>query len=167
MTSVPKVLRGDRSHIDGAAQVWAEATAARDGDAEVAPLALSRPIIASVVERPRAVLVLAIDEGDQVVAFAVAAPVPDGSSSPAATAEVEYVGVSPRHWGQGLARSALRLLCAELAADGFTDAQLLVYVSNHRAAALYEELGWQPSGEPRPHRRTGKPEQRYHLTLPG
>jgi len=31
----------------------------------------------------------------------------------------------------GLARSVLRLLCAQLAADGFTDAQILVYVSNH------------------------------------
>jgi GNAT superfamily N-acetyltransferase len=109
---MPTILRGGRAHIDGAAQVWAEATAARDGDAEVAPLALSRPVIASVLERPRAVLVLALDEGDQVVAFAVAAPVPDGSPSPVTTAEVEYVGVSPGHWGQGLARRVLRLLCA-------------------------------------------------------
>lgn len=158
-------MRGDRSHVGGAAQVWAEATAARDGDHDVAPLEISRPVIASVLGRPRAVLVVALDEDNQVMAFAVAAPAHDGTASPASTAEVEYVGVRPGKWGAGLARSVLRLLCAELAANGFTDAQLLVYVSNRRAAGLYEQLGWQPQGSPRPHPRTGKPEQRYRLTL--
>jgi ribosomal protein S18 acetylase RimI-like enzyme len=158
-------MRGNRGHIDGAAQVWAEATAARDGDPDVAPLENSRPIIAGVADRPRRVLVVAIDEGDQVVAFAVAAAAADGSASPAATAEVEYAGVSPGNWGQGLARRVLQKMCAELAADGFTDAQLLVYVSNHRAVSLYEQLGWRPEGSPVPHRRTGKPEQRYRLSL--
>jgi hypothetical protein len=31
--AVVRVLCGDKGHLDGAAQVWAEATAARDGDA--------------------------------------------------------------------------------------------------------------------------------------
>ena len=60
------LVRGDRSHIDGAAQVWAEATAARDGDPDVAPLEISRPIIASVFDRTRAVLVVALDQASQV-----------------------------------------------------------------------------------------------------
>lgn len=157
--------RGDRSHIDGAAQVWAEATAARDGDPDVAPLEISRPIIASVFDQPRAVLVVALDQASQVAAFALAAPAHGNAAAPATTAEVEYVGVRPRNWGAGLARSVLRQLCAELAASGFTDAQLLVYVNNQRAARLYEQLGWLPQGNPRPHPRTGKPEQRYCLTL--
>jgi ribosomal protein S18 acetylase RimI-like enzyme len=43
--------------------------------------------------------------------------------------------------------------------------QLLVYADNVRAIALYRRLGWQPAGEPAPHPRTGKPEQRYELAL--
>ena len=159
------VLRGDSTHIDGAAQVWAEATAARDGDPDVAPLGISRPVIASVLGRARAVLVVALGDAGQVVAFAAAAPARDGTAGSASTAEVEYVGVRPGQWGAGLARDVLRLLCAELADDGFTDAQLMVYVSNRRATALYEQLGWQRQGNPRPHPRTGKPQQRYRLTL--
>jgi ribosomal protein S18 acetylase RimI-like enzyme len=159
-----RLVRGDRSHIDGAAQVWAEATSFRDGDPDVAPLEDSRPIIAGVVGGPRSVLVVALDDQDQVMAFAVAAPAVE-SDDPAVTAEVEYVGVRPRGWGAGLARGVLELLCAELAADGFTRAQLLVYVSNRRAVGVYQRLGWQAEGNPRPHRRTGKPEQRYRRTL--
>lgn len=166
VSTVTTVLRGDHSHIDGAAQVWAEATATRDGDPDVAPLEISRPIIARVFDRPRGVLVVALGKGNLVEAFAVAAPAQDGTaSSPASTAEVEYVGVRPGRWGAGLAGSVLRMLCAELAADGFTDAQLLVYVSNRRAAGLYAQLGWQPQGSPRLHPRTGMPEQRYRLML--
>jgi GNAT superfamily N-acetyltransferase len=160
-----RLVRGDRSHIDGAAQVWAEATAFRDGDPEVAPLEDSRPIIAGVAGRPRSVLVVALDDEDQVTAFAVAAPALGSEDDPAVTAEVEYVGVRPGGWGAGLARGVLELLCAELATDGFTRAQLLVYVSNRRAVSVYQHLGWQAEGSPRPHRRTGKPEQRYRRTL--
>jgi ribosomal protein S18 acetylase RimI-like enzyme len=163
------VLRGDKSHLDGAAQVWAEATAARDGDPDVAPLEFSRPIIARVLGRPGAVLVVALGEDERVVAFAVAEPVPAGAEagSHATTAEVQYVGVQPELWGAGLGRSVLRLMCAELAAAGFLDAQLMVYVDNIRAAGLYEELGWRPEGTPVPHTRTGKAEQRFRLRLAG
>jgi ribosomal protein S18 acetylase RimI-like enzyme len=160
-----RLVRGDRSNIAGAAQVWAEATAFRDGDPEVAPLEDSRPIIAGVAGRPRSVLVVALDDQDQVTAFAVAAPALGSEDDPAVTAEVEYVGVRPGGWGAGLARGVLELLCAELAADGFTRAQLLVYVSNRRAVSVYQHLGWQAEGSPRLHRRTGKPEQRYRRML--
>lgn len=162
-----RLVRGDRSHIDGAAQVWAEATAFRDGDPEVALLEDSRSVIAGVAGRPRSVLIVALDDEDQVIAFAVAAPALEGEDDLASTAEVEYVGVRPGGWGAGLARGVLELLCAELAADGFTRAQLLVYVSNRRAVGVYERLGWQAEGSPRPHRRTGKPEQRYRRALGG
>jgi len=162
-----RLARGDRSHIDGAARVWAEATAFRDGDPDVAPLEDSRPIIAGVAGRPRSVLVVALNDEDQVMAFAVAAPALAGADDLAGTVEVEYVGVRPGGWGTGLARGVLERLCAELAADGFTRAQLLVYVSNRRAVSLYERLGWQAEGRPQPHRRTGKPEQRYRRALGG
>lgn len=160
-----RLVRGDRSHIDGAARVWADATAFRDGNPEAAPLEKSRPLIARVVGQPRSVLVVALDDTEQVAGFAAAAPAIEGEGNITGTAEVEYVGVRPGGWGTGLARGILELLCAELAADDFTRAQLLVYVSNRRAVALYERLGWRAEGSPQPHRRTGKPEQRYRRLL--
>lgn len=160
-----RLTRGNRGHIDGAARVWAEATAFRDGNPAPAPLEDSRLVIAGVAARPGSVLIVALDDDDHVTAFAAAAPAAGSKDSLAGTAEVEYVGVRPDAWGAGLARSVLELLCAELAADGFTRAQLLVYVSNRRAVSIYERLGWQAEGSPKPHRRTGKPEQRYRRTL--
>ena len=64
------VRAGSPDDIDGAAQVWAEATAARDGD-EVAPLSDSRPILLRALAGPGAEFTVAVD-GDQVVAFATA-----------------------------------------------------------------------------------------------
>jgi ribosomal protein S18 acetylase RimI-like enzyme len=188
---VTRVLLGDERHVDGAAQVWAEATATRDGADQIAPLELSRPVIAGVLSQPGAVLVIAVDDddGDQVIGFAIAEPVPaatgpaapatgpaapaTGPAAPAvgpalpATAEVRYVGVSPRRWRSGLGGCLLRRLCAELAAAGFGAAQLLVYADNAGATHLYRQLGWRPDGPPQPHPRTGKPEQRYRLSLAG
>jgi ribosomal protein S18 acetylase RimI-like enzyme len=158
---VTTALRGGTAHLDGAAQVWAEATAARDGDPDVAPLSDSRPVIAAVLDQPGAVLAVALGERGQVTAFAVARP----AGGPPATAEIEYAGVQPGRWGSGLGSSVLRFLCAELAAAGYQEAQLLCYLENHRAVRLYERLGWQAVGSPSPHRRTGKPEQRYRLPL--
>lgn len=160
-----RLVRGARSHIDGAARVWAEATAFRDGRPEAAPLEEARPLIARVVGQPHSVLVVALDDTEQVAGFAAAVPAVEGEGDLTGTAEVEYVGVRPDGWGAGLARGMLELLCAELAADGFTRAQLLVYVSNRRAVGLYEGLGWRAEGSPQPHRRTGKPEQRYRRYL--
>jgi hypothetical protein len=60
-----RLVRGNRSHIEGAAPVRAEATAFCDGDPDVAPLEGSCPIIAGVMDRPRSVLVVALDDDDQ------------------------------------------------------------------------------------------------------
>ena len=164
-----RVLRGDESHLSGAAQVWAEATAARDGDPGVVPVGLSRPIIAGVFGQPGAVLVVALDEDEQAVAFAVAEPLLADAEPgmPAESAEVRYVGVQPELWGAGLGRRVVQHLCAELAADGFLEAQLLVYLDNSRAVSLYQQLGWRRLGSPAPQSHTGKPEQRYRLKLGG
>jgi ribosomal protein S18 acetylase RimI-like enzyme len=165
---VTTILRGSWRHLDGAAQVWAEATAARDGDPEVAPLEVSRPVIAAVLGRPGALLVVAVGERGQVAGFAVAAPLAAQEQRvQAKSAEVHYLGVRPGLWGAGLARRLLRFLCAQLAEGGYRDAQLLVYSGNTRAVRLYEQLGWRPQGLPAPHPRTGKPEQRYRLRLAG
>lgn len=79
---------------------------------------------------------------------------------------MEYFGTRPQRRGTGLACSVLQPLCAELAADGFIEALLMVYADNRRAGVLYEQFGWQPQGSARPHPRTGNPEQRYRLMLP-
>lgn len=165
------VTVGDLRHLDGAAQVWAEATAARDGSPYIAPLEVSRPLLARVLDRPGAVLAVAQDD-NRVVAFALAEPLLTSAEpgTPArtaevTTAEVRYVGVHPERWGTGLGRDVLQLLCARLAAAGFLDAQLLVYADNAPAVALYERLGWEAAGAPAPHPRTGKPERRYRRRL--
>jgi ribosomal protein S18 acetylase RimI-like enzyme len=148
------VVRGDARHVDDAAQVWAEATAARDGQTAVAPLESSRPVIADVFAQPGAVLVVALDDG-QVTAFAVAAPSPVGQlGAIASRAEVRYAGVRPDRWGRGLAGRVLRLLCTDLTAGGFAEVDLLVYVDNGRAAAVYQHWA---GNRPGPRCRTRGP----------
>ena len=80
-------------------------------------------------------------------------------------AELTYFGVSPHLFGMGAGKEMLRDLQHRLKARGYDRAELSVYTDNLRATRLYEGLGWQPYGEPAPHRRTGKPEQRYRLSL--
>lgn len=50
--------------VDAAAQIWAEATAARDSEHEVASLDISRPLIQTVLDRSdRALLLIARESG--------------------------------------------------------------------------------------------------------
>jgi ribosomal protein S18 acetylase RimI-like enzyme len=150
---------GGLDTVDAAARLWAEATAARDGGS-VAPIELARPVIQSVLDvSPRSLLLVAFD-GDDVCGFVAIAP------SDADTAEVRYVGVSPRAWGTGVGRELMSAVPSSLAGTGYTRAVLLVYVDNVRAVRLYERLGWRAEGGPEPHPRSGKPEQRYVLEIP-
>ena len=149
--------------VDAAAQIWAEATAARDGEDEVAGLADSRPIIQAVLDRsPDSMLLLARSEHGIPLAFAAVEPVRDQGHR---VAELSYFGVTPHLFGQGVGKELLRELRRRLKARGYQRAELSVYVDNIRAVRLYERLGWQARGEPTPHPRTGKPEQRYQLSL--
>jgi ribosomal protein S18 acetylase RimI-like enzyme len=149
--------------VDAAAQIWAEATAARDGEDEVADLADSRPIIQGVLDRsPDSMLLLARSEHGIPLAFAAVEPVRDQGHR---VAELSYFGVNPHLFGQGVGKELLRELRRRLKARGYQRAELSVYVDNIRAVRLYERLGWQARGEPTPHPRTGKPEQRYQLSL--
>ena len=170
-----KVRAGSPDDIDGAAQVWAEATAARDSDDEVAPLSDSRPILLRVLAGPGAQFTVAVD-GDRVVAFATAGQAQNDGGTAAGGdaaggdfaggrfAEVTYVGTAPDHWGEGLAAMVLRALARQLADAGYDAAQLLVYADNAGARRLYERLGWvADAAPPTPHPRTGRPEQRYLL----
>ncbi|GAB3848263.1 hypothetical protein GCM10027610_069600 [Dactylosporangium cerinum] len=155
-------MAGHREHFDDAAAIWAAATAARDGDTEVAPLSLARPVIERVIEgSPRSLLLVALDPGDRVVGFAAVEPTPaDGS-----TADVRYLAVHPRSWGSGVGRQLMLALPVHLSAAGFTHGELDVYLDNPRAVDLYERHGWLPCGDPTPHPRSGRLEQRFRLEL--
>jgi len=167
---VTEAVRGS-SDIDEAAQIWAEATAARDGSQEVAGLAVSRPVIDAVLARSAESFVLiaradasesgdSVAEDDHLTAGFVAVEPVGG-----ARAQVSYLGVRPGSWGRGTGELLMREVQSRLAADGCRTAELSVYVDNPRAIALYERLGWRAVGEPAAHPRSGKLEQRYELEL--
>jgi len=156
------IVDGTSTHIDKAAAIWARATAARDGDDDVASLAEARPVISRVLESsPHALLAIAVNEDGTAVAFGAIAPVPGAM----ATAELHYFGVDPDHWGRGAAGELLTGIAAMLRERGFDTAVLAVYADNDRAVRLYERLGWRRQGDPVPHAHSGRPEQRYQLAL--
>jgi ribosomal protein S18 acetylase RimI-like enzyme len=164
---VVEACRGSQE-LDDAAQVWAEATAFRDGESEIAGLSDSLPIIEAVLDRsPQAFVLLARADGGGAAGFAAVEPITAENTTDkiASRAEVAYLGVRPGMWGRGVAQLLLREVRARLTSAGYTHAELSVYAANVRALTLYERLGWQPIGAPTPHRRTGKPEQRYELVL--
>ncbi len=81
--------RGDL--VDEAAQVWAEATAARDGNGEVPGLEVSRPVIQEVLDRSAGALLLIARSADGTAAgFAVVEPLA-GRDKP--VVQVSYMGV--------------------------------------------------------------------------
>lgn len=163
MTVVEVVVAEAGEHVDDAAEIWAEATAARDGDVDVAPLDLSRPIIEAVLNSSdRSLLLIALDADRRALGFAAAEPTSDLGDR---RAELRYLGVRPDAWGYGIAAQLLTALRRQLKAAGFATAQLLVYTDNPRASALYQRLGWSPYGAPTPHPRSGRPEQPYTLNL--
>lgn len=155
-----EVRLGDTADIDGAAKVWARATAKRDGEAEVPPLAAARAVVVNRLQEERSIFVVAANESG-VVGFAIAAP-----AASVRRAEVHYVGVDPEHWGGGVGVAVMTRLAGELTSAGFASAQLLVYADNVAARRLYERVGWIWDGrEPTIHPRSGRPEVRYRLRL--
>jgi ribosomal protein S18 acetylase RimI-like enzyme len=152
------------ARVDEVAQIWAEATAARDGEAEIAPLEVSRPLIQAVLDSSPRSLLLVADDGGETVGFAAVEPWAQARAEEA-IAEVRYVGVSPRAWGGGVGRMLMAALPEVLAQAGYEQAVLKVYLDNSRAVRLYESLGWRAQGTPAPHPRNGKLEQPYRLDL--
>jgi hypothetical protein len=89
------VEAADGQFVDDAAQFWAEATAKRDHDPEVAPLALARPVIEAVLgSSRRSRLLVALDSIEQVVGLAASEP----SAGDSAVADLRYLGVLPNLW---------------------------------------------------------------------
>jgi ribosomal protein S18 acetylase RimI-like enzyme len=150
-------------HLADAARIWAEATAARDGDAEIPPLGPSRDRIQQALDvSPRSLLLITVDESGSVVGFATAATQAPGDKT---SAEIRYIGVRPDAWGRGGGSSLLLSAAALLHEAGFTTAVLEVYVDNVRAVRLYEKLGWHRIGAVRPHPGSGRLLEDYSLEL--
>jgi GNAT superfamily N-acetyltransferase len=62
---------------------------------------------------------------------------------------LRHLAVRPDRWGQGLAREGVELAVAAIRASGRTPT-LWVLDANRRARAVYEHLGWEPTGRQRP-----------------
>jgi ribosomal protein S18 acetylase RimI-like enzyme len=149
--------------IDAAAQIWAEATAARDGHDQAPALDISRPVIQAVLDRsPKAFLLITRSADGTAAGFTAIEPAPGSNET---IAQLSYIGVRPRLQGQGTGETLLRETLRRLKTAGYASVELSVYVDNHRATALYQRLGWQPVGLPTAHPKTDKPEQRYALSL--
>lgn len=150
--------------VDAVAQIWAETTAARDGEGDIAPLEVARPLIQAVLDSsPRSVLLVA-DDGGETIGFAAMEPWAQAREDEA-IAEIRYVGVSPRAWGEGVGRQLMAAIPDVLASAGYAQAVLMVYIDNTPAVRLYEGLGWRAQGPPAPHPRSGKLEQLYVLNV--
>ena len=149
-----EIIQGGPEHVDTAALLWAHAVAERDGYDEVPSLELARPGLESALAKEPSLLLLAW-EGGRAVGFLAGGP--QGTN----TAFVNYVGVHPDAWGKGVGEALLRALPEVLIKNGFEKAELMVYVDNVRGVRLYERLGWIKVGDPVPHPRDGRVEQRY------
>lgn len=154
----------DGRDLDDAAQIWAEATAARDGVSAIPGLAESRPVIAAVLESPaRALLLIARSDEGVALGFAAVELCVSGSEGRSG-AELHYFGVRPSAWGRGVGRALLGGVRTRLREAGVVDVGLSVYADNGRAVDLYVRCGWLPFGRPLPHPRTGRLEQRYRMS---
>lgn len=156
------VARGD-DHLDDAARIWAEATAARDGDPDVAPLEVARPLIESVVNgSPDSLFLVAVAGDGDAMGFALCEPLGTG---PDRRAELRYLGVRPGAWGSGVATRLLAAVRDQLRDRGFATAELWVNADNHRAIAVYRGSGWAASPETRVNPRSGRVMERYVLRI--
>lgn len=146
--------------LDSAARLWAEATAARDGDPDPGPTEVGRRRITEVLESsPDAILLTALDGDDEPVGFAAVAPAGEKRG------ELHYVGVKPSMWSRGIGARLLDELALVLRSRGCTHAELWVYEDNPPAVALYEKAGWRLDGPVRTHPRSGRTERHYELEL--
>lgn len=153
-----EIIQGGPDHVDTAALIWAHAVAARDGYETVPTLEEARPGIENALANEPSLLLLALEGGVPVGFLA-------GGPQETDIAYVNYVGVHPDAWGKGVGEALLRALPDVLISNGYRSAQLLVYVDNPRGVRLYERLGWHKVGDPAPHPRSGRVEQRYGISV--
>jgi ribosomal protein S18 acetylase RimI-like enzyme len=149
--------------VVAAAHIWAEATAARDGDPDVAPLDLSHPLIEKVIDSSaRSLLAVARDAEGRALGFAAVEPLAGLDDH---RASVRYLGVRPEFWGNGIAGELLNALRRSLPGCGFTTAELYVYTDNARAVRTYRRHGWEAQPQIRRHPISGRYERRYTVNV--
>lgn len=152
-----EIIQGGPEHVDTAALIWAHAVAVRDGYDVVPSLSEARPGIENALANEPALLLLACEDGAAVGFLA-------GGPQETNTAYINYVGVHPDAWGRRVGEALLRALPDALIRNGYEKAELLVYTDNPRGVRLYERLGWIKVGDPAPHPRNGRVEQRYSFS---
>lgn len=158
------ILNGTNTHIDAAAQIWAEATAKRDGDQDVAPLSMSRPVIQRALGSSQgSFLLIAVDQTRSPVGMALLS----ASKTSNDCAELHYFAVSPTAWGRGVGKFLLEKTALELLERRFKTAELEVYENNRSAVELYRNHGWSELRENLVHKETGKRLLRFSLDLTG
>ncbi|WP_329787053.1 GNAT family N-acetyltransferase [Lentzea sp. DG1S-22] len=148
-----EIVTGGPEHVDAAALIWAHAVAERDGYG-VPALEEARPGIENALAGEPSLFLLAMRDGVPVGFVA-------GGPQETRTAYINYVGVHPDAWGEGVGEALLRALPAALTGCGYEKAELMVFVDNVRGVRLYERLGWIKVGDTAPHPRHGRVEQRY------
>ena len=158
-----EIIQGGPGHVDTAALIWAHAVMVRDDYDRVPSLEEARPGIENALANEPSLLLLALEEGE-AVGFLAGGPQGTGPQG-TVTAYINYVGVHPDAWGRRVGEALLRALPDALITRGYTDAELLVYVDNERGVRLYERLGWIKVGDPAPHPRNGRLEQRYSFSV--
>lgn len=157
----------DLDLVEQVAAVWTTATAKRDDiKATDVALAESVPLMRSVLDASdRSFLLVGMwseDEKHNVVSFGAVEPEGGDHES---RGELRYLGVAPDSWGEGWARRLLVELPDAAREENFSEVVLWVYADNIRAIWVYEAMGWDETGETRPHVRTGRIEAQFRLRL--
>ena len=80
---------------------------------------------------------------------------------------LRHLAVHPRHWGTGLATTAIETVLRAMDDRGTTVAELWCLEDNRRARRLYEFLGWRATADSRPAPWPPHPtEMRYTRLIP-
>ncbi|MFC8734268.1 GNAT family N-acetyltransferase [Luteimicrobium sp. NPDC057192] len=143
--------------IASAARIWAEATARRDGLDTPAPWERQLAGIRARLAPPGAVLFLATGS-HRPTGFGVAAP-------DAQRAELSYLAVDPRAWGQGTAAALLARVERWAVTLGAHELTLWVLDDNARAQGVYLRAGWTPTDERQHAQPSGRLERRLTRAL--
>jgi len=114
---------------------------------------------------PRAVDLVAEDDGGQIVGLLHAGPTRDDDGP--GTAEVVAIYTSPDAWGTGAGRELMTAALDLLGRAGYADVTLWVLDSNDRARRFYERAGFAADGGSKEEALRGTPvrEVRYRRAL--
>ncbi len=147
---------------EAAAEIWALATAARDG-VEPGPLVQARLQIDKALDAGLASMLLLAETPDGEPLGFAAVDVPYPSTSDQTAAEIVYLAVHPAAWRRGVCGALLRGVEDHLRRRRTPTAFLWVYDDNAAAVGAYTRAGWVPdaTGRARVNPRSGRRERRH------